>query len=445
MTELRNAFPALATCALGIALLATVGCGSASSSDVARGGDASPDGAVADSGPPPSLDASGAIPAQMNDVSILFPLPQSAADVDRLLAPSAAGDEGALLPSALYASIGPITGTTQTDDGGVLQEFAAYSALRVVAMRIDPCFASLAPDPHGIGCTAQLRLVFQEVTWQTGSGAFAFDSALHAFYELSRGEFLALAQALVGLRAANAGNDAPGPLAPHPIIARQGLGGAMSKGVEALILQYAGEKNLARLAQLSTINNELEEIWNMSAFDVADGGATPSPIATLADGGAFVEGLGGGVRPSPDGGASILFVTFGPTTTPSNDFSALDDGTPQSLATSDVQAAFDALVRVENPKDNSPNTVDCASCHVATPTEKLNLLPLFSLDDTTSPLAFQPDGKSVTQAEMAATFISAESQFNIHAFSYFGQSAGISQRTVNETAAIVEYLNALSP
>ena len=69
----------------------------------------------------------------------------------------------------------------------------------------------------------------------------AFDSALHVFYNLTRGEFLALfAEALVDLRVANANGEAAGPLAPHPIMARQGLGGSMAKGVEQLILLYAG-------------------------------------------------------------------------------------------------------------------------------------------------------------------------------------------------------------
>jgi hypothetical protein len=33
---------------------------------------------------------------------------------------------------------------------------------------------------------------------------------------------------------------------------------------------------------------------------------------------------------------------------------------------------------------------------------------------------------------------------NIHAFSYFGTTPGIDQRVINETAAVVEYLNNLS-
>jgi hypothetical protein len=472
----RAAFVLVALSLLALAAVGAAGCSGGPTSDAARpdagplpesgltdarpapsesgltDAPPSPDGGLADTGVPPSLNDSGPIAAAMNDVSILFPLPSSEADVDNLLSPSAAGDQGVLLPSALYSNAGPITGTTLVLDGGSsFSGFAAYDALRVVAMRIDPCFASLDPDPHGVGCTAQIRLVFQEVRWEpSGSdagGPVAFDSALHVFYDLTRGEFLALAQALVDLRVANANGEAAGPLAPHPIMARQGLAGGMAKGVEQLILLYAGEKNLVRLAQLSTINNELTEIWQMSASDVGvvKTTATPSPIPTLGDGGVLSIGFGVGV-PLPgqgdDAGPRTFSVGFDSTSATADDYTPLDDGTAENLSPSARETAFDALVRVENPRDNSPNTIDCGRCHLATPTEKLVALPLFSLDDTTGPLAFQPDGTSVTEADMTATF-GTQFGLNIHAFSYFGTLPGINQRVVNETAAVVEYLNDL--
>jgi hypothetical protein len=65
-------------------------------------------------------------------------------------------------------------------------------------------------------------------------------------------------------------------------------------------------------------------------------------------------------------------------------------------------------------------------------------------DDRTSPLAFQPDGQSVVAAAMTPTFTTTTTPaINIHAFSYVGQAATINQRVVNETAAVVEYLNQL--
>jgi hypothetical protein len=379
----------------------------------------------------------------MNDVSILFPLPSDAADIDNLLAASSSGAMGTLLPSKLYAKAGAISGSTLPDAGCESEPCppppvgsASYSDLRVVAMRIDPCFASLAPDPHGVKCNAQIRLIFQQVlVEETGSRPSAFDSGLHVFYSLTRDEVLTLAQALVALRTTNETDVSLGPLAPHPILAKQGLGGPFSKGVEQLILKVAGEKNLTRVAALSS--TVAFPAWGLRAANVtnaAEGAMSPFVIPTLAgDGGVTgqtVEKSGGGFR-------------FAPETTSADNLAPLDDGTPESLSTSARREAFNSLVRVENPSDNSPNTIDCGSCHLASPTEQLVARPQFSLDDRTSALAFQPDGKSVVAADLAPTLHSNSTQLNMHAFSYVGRTPGISQRVVNETAAVVEYLNEL--
>jgi hypothetical protein len=72
-------------------------------------------------------------------------------------------------------------------------------------------------------------------------------------------------------------------------------------------------------------------------------------------------------------------------------------------------------------------------------------LHLSETDDTE---AFQPDGHWVTADEMKTTdfsFSSAANRdvpaVNVHAFSYAGQLPSVSQRTVNETAAVVRFLN----
>ena len=230
----------------------------------------------------------------------------------------------------------------------------------------------------------------------------------------------------------------------------QGLGGAMAKGVEQLILQYAGAQNLTRLTELSNgaeplTSTDAPGLWFMSGIDISDAGAaatSPLTIPTLADdaGSTALEQ----VNAVLSGPGEFFFGFLSPNTTSTDDLTPLDNGSPTTLSASDQTAAFDSLVRIENPSDNSPNTIDCGSCHLATPSEAFVAMPVFSLDDTTSALAFQPDGKSVVTADMARTFGTSSIQLNIHAFSYVGQSPAINQRVVNETASIVEYLNDLA-
>jgi hypothetical protein len=67
----------------------------------------------------------------------------------------------------------------------------------------------------------------------------------------------------------------------------------------------------------------------------------------------------------PDGGP-LFSATLGATTNATDDFDALDSREVESLSASARQAALDAVVRVENPKDTSANTVNCSTCHMAT-------------------------------------------------------------------------------
>jgi hypothetical protein len=435
--------------------------------------DATDDGSVkgtADGAALLSGDAAS-IAAGMNDVSILFPLPTTATDVDSLLAPSAIGLGGPLFPSGLYASLGFITGSTDVaadaGDAGLpvpplnptffppnsldTKHIAAYEDLRVVAMRIDPCFASLAPDPSGAGCTAQLRLIFQEVRWAdagappsfSSGGAAVFDSAIHAFYNLSRAQFLSLARALIALRVANENGDFLGPLAPHPIMVRQGLAGPMSQGVQRLILQYAGEQNLVRAAEAGIVALGCDcpsfgGEWGMSLFDVQ--GVPPAAIARAiptvvdVDGGSVFAQL---VVTQSGGPRSVS-----PKTTASDDYSAIYDPAPGGPPSSIDPAGVDALLRVENPRYNSPDTIDCAGCHLAEQTARND-----GIDAGANPLAYAPDGTTVTRGDMQSTYPANFFDIDIHVFSYMSTPAfpTISQRVVNETASVVEYVNALPP
>jgi hypothetical protein len=379
---------------------------------------------------PDAAVSGGAI--QMNDVSILFPLTAPAASVGNFLSGSDSGARGTLLPSKLYDAVGHISGSSGNPPPGGTGN-AAYGDLHVVAIRIDPCFAALAPDPHGAGCTSELRVVFQELTTVEGK-VTAFDSGLHAFYKLSRADLDTLTAAIGALRASNSTGERLGGLAPHPIIASQGLDGAMADGIRKLVLAYAGEQNLTRVTELSATNTGFD--WTFTGFDVSDAAGasfTPMMIPTLSD--ATSQLFFRGFNTTTEG-------EFMPPTSGSDDLQPLANGSAaMQLTPSARQAAFDGLVRVDNPTDNSPNTTDCASCHLATPVSQLVAQPLFGMVEAQNPNAFKPDGVYVLASETAPRF-DATGSFNVHAFSYVGTDPGINQRTVNETAAIVAYLNA---
>jgi hypothetical protein len=372
--------------------------------------------------------------AQLNDVSILFPIAATDAELSTgYLQASSSGAKGVLLPQALYDGLGHITGSSDVSGVGGTGN-AHWSDLRVVAVRLDPCFADLNPDPHGAGCHNQVRLVMQEVLSQQGTPE-VYDSALHVFYALTREELVAFARALVALREASTAARLGG-LQPHPLMTQQGLSGAYAQGVRALVLQYAGASNLTRVTEMSATQPGFA--WHFQGFDVtATNPPAFTPIAiptlsTLDTSQSFFRGFGAQMQGqySPESQGPDDFAVLA-----SVDTAAATDGGVRA-------AAWDALLRTENPSRNSPDTVDCAGCHLATPSALLIASPIYGFTAQGNPNAFTPDVRYVLQSELGPTFSEAEG-FNLHAFSYVGRSAGINQRTVNESAAIAAYLNTL--
>src|SRR6185503_19656134 len=70
-----------------------------------------------------------------------------------------------------------------------------YDELRVVAMRIDPCFANLGPITNPATCKNQLRLVLQPLRFEAGTTGMV-DGAVHAFYSITRDELVSLVKSI---------------------------------------------------------------------------------------------------------------------------------------------------------------------------------------------------------------------------------------------------------
>lgn len=373
--------------------------------------------------------------AQMNDVSILLPLAKTQAEIDTgYLKASSAGARGALLPDTLYTTA---TGERRTDPSGPLPPGAdaglSWDRLRVVAMRIDPCFANIGPITNPASCKNQLRLVFQSLRFGNGQTS-AIDGGVHAFYSLTREELTALVKGVIALRRAQNGDGQLGAIAVHPVVAKQGLLGAEAKGLGALVLQYAGKQNLTRFTVLKPGN--LATRWDFSGFDVRGNGTERMVIPTLPDHGTsdsffagFAQDLAGGFNPE--------------TTSRTDDMQLLGNLEKARAASHDKQqAAFDAALRILNPNKHSPDTIDCASCHIAGPAIVLTGGKL-GLSASGNANAFTRDTRWVGASDMKQTTpVNADTNRNFHAFSYRDEHPMIAVRVINETASIVAYLNA---
>jgi hypothetical protein len=363
----------------------------------------------------------------------MFPL-GDATKLNSYLAASAPGVGGALLPQAVFAndsSSGPI----------------AYEQLRMVAFRLDPCFAQTEPITPTTNCENQLRVVFQPLAPDNGT-LTAQDAAVHAFYSLTRDQLLAALSEIVAARRHDGGDVDLGPLAPHFLITRDGVGGELAQKLETIVTEYAGAGNLVRFTSLlaeglvegggggpkndGTAAAGESDFWDLHGFDVANGSVTPMSIASLPS---------GTTDESVEAGSVPLEGRIDPQTTSSDNLALLVSmNNAQSATATDRQAAFDAALRIENPGVHSPNTIDCGSCHMAAPARQLVAVQLGLTTDGNAN-AFSAD-PSIHAADLTSTttVLAPDGGLNIHAFSYRGTGPMINTRVINETAANLAYL-----
>jgi hypothetical protein len=256
-----------------------------------------------------------------NDVAILYP-------------PSGASIAvGELVPRASYLRAFGAEGALQL--GGTPAP-PRLDELVLVAIRIDPE-------------REQLRLVLQPRSDR--------DDAVHVFFTLDHGETREFAERIATLR----GENALGPLAPHPLLAQPAS--AFANGLATLVRHYANPAKLARITVFTS--SGLGTAWNFFGVDLgADGATTPVAIPTLpatvhleAFFAGFVDGE----------------LTGEPAFTPESTTLAADDDLRllanrdrfARASVADRRRAAAAAARIEDPAVHTSDTIDCASCHVA--------------------------------------------------------------------------------
>lgn len=352
----------------------------------------------------------------VDDVSFLFPLPDTSRRLS-LLGASESGLGGALLAFDTFQRLPTLD--------AILSNGELYYFLRVLGVRIDPCFPGLDPAAP---CKNQVRLVMQPVTVATrGSGLTTMDLAVHLFYEMSRQELAGLYQEMVDLRAASSVELREGPVGVHPALQREGVEGPFATAFREALLARIGAQNLVRVTFMGI--EQVGQIWRFGGYDVQDGQLVPLkiPLIDVADERFFNRDLDG---------LTFAASSTAPASPTPDDISLLFDPERLPKAPDDERReAYRHAVRIENPKIHSPDTIDCVTCHVtmaarrhaerAFPQLMTDVVPERYAHARGLPL----DGATVERTN------------ELRAFGYFNERPSISQRVVNETAAVVELVN----
>ncbi len=353
-------------------------------------------------------------PVGPHDVSVLFPIPEVLGQRTSMIGADATGLRGQLLPQDVYVAL-PLVDV-------VLSNEKSYPLLRLISARFDPCFPGL-----GAPCQSQIRLVMQPVIIDpAGEHLIANDAAVHLFYALERDELEAAMRRAVDLREASGFAVSAEPLGVHPALAAEGVEGAFARGFRDLLLTHCGEENLVRVTFMAL--EGVSDDWRFGGFDRVDGELVPLAIPGLTSTDQSFLNV-------DRSGVSFDGATVSPASTSSDDFSLLIDP-PAALAApvAERQAAFDALLRVESPTRHSPETIDCVTCHLAASTRafavrELAVTAAGSPDRFVDASGSEPAGKTAFGTNV------------LRAFGAFGRNPAIAQRTVNETAAVVAYVN----
>lgn len=364
--------------------------------------------------PPPVADGG----YDLNDVSFLFPLPQWS-ERDALLSMSSAGAQGALFPKAMFDQLPELIQSVPTA--------TIYGALRVVSVRVDPCFPGSTP-PEAKVCRKQVRLVAQPLVLEADAGTAltSDDATVHLFYDLSDSQFQTVLEGLAALKAL-AGSATQGkPLDVHPVMRAEGLDGAYSKALQALVLKVAGETTLSRVAFMALVN--VNNRWTFGAFNRMGASLVADEIPRTR--GQKVQGvIEQGFGQTTRAGELVPSIAGDdlPTLLASIELASADEGT--------LNRALVSALQIEHPERSSPRTIDCASCHVAsrarTNAERVRRVTTTSWTDAFNDERF--DLRRVDEAK--------EDPRALRAFGYFGKLSAFSQRTINESAEIAAALS----
>lgn len=350
----------------------------------------------------------------LNDVTILIPLP-SISEVPLMLGPAETGTQGPLLSKKIFLSLIQLVPEVSND---VIWK----DSLKVVGVRLDPCFVE---GTGPIACRRQIRLVWQPVHFMEYS-VQTRDAAVHSFYDFDESTFT---QLLTDWRKLSSGSESDA-LQVHPRIKQEGLSGPYWTYLKQLLLRYCGERNLTRMTAMNVMGGE--QLWIFTGVDIEAGRTKPLQIPRIGRPSQGViqsssesQSFTGGMKPEP---------------LDDQDFSQLVSDSHTTKATfseQELKALMGKVQDYENPEKNNPGTLDCASCHLANTAHQWGKLNFKNWD-------WKNDFKDHAYQSSWNLTKAGEGPLRtnqLRAFGYFIAFPAISQRVVNETAAVAEALN----
>ncbi len=390
-------------------------------------GDGQDDGGKADGAGDglPSLD--------VNDVSILYPLPTAASGLAGLMGLDTQTSNGA--PLLTQDQFTQLIALIHPEEDSTLRGLD-YADWHIVAVRVDPCEMQ-AP---GMACTPQLRLVAQSFDHALQTGApTSDDNAIHLVFSLPDDQAAPMLRDLVKLKTSNATINTNGKaLGVHPILKSQGLGGAFGTDLETLVTTYTGKALQQNVTVMCTLH---AGEWRFAAGVIANGNVTQQPVPCSTTPTISMTGTTGvignfmnGVSPNATCADNVNDIID------SNDkATAFKAGSFFKLSADRQAHDVDLALRVLNPNLDRVGTTDCVACHTASRAlARVKDTKFPNLNDG-NPNRFVPP-KHVT-TKYATSTTDATGPYNVRAFGYQGRDVAYAQVVVNLSALAADAIN----
>lgn len=358
----------------------------------------------------------------LNDVTYIMPLPMSASE-NNLLKLQSAGEKGALVPEPMVMQL-PFMDMQHEKN-----EINAMT--RLMAVRIDHCF----PLPTPLACQKQIRMIWQPVK-ATSTDVTTIDAAFHSFYVLTDEEFKNVTTELKAWKKkfqTTEIDNATTALDIHPFWKKDRDQSPSLKEFNTLITKYAGEKNLSRVTVM--VLRRMNDVWGFLGAEVVDGKLVAGAIPRL-DGKTSQmffnqlqdnKGYTGAGIAQPPGTQEANLGAFVERATTTGSFS-------EAEVIANLQSAF----AIENPHLFNPESMDCVNCHIAQAAREYLTEKLSASVDQNLFSAFKYTNSNYNLENKSAQV------FNTHQLrgvGYFGVDLAISQRVINESAVVAEWLS----
>ena len=319
---------------------------------------------------------------------------------------------GFLMPRELYNQIPHLAPFLSKDE--------IYNQLKVVAIRLDPCFPIIDLNDTS-NCTNQIRLVMQPV-----SKGSAEDVALHIVYNISRKQLKVLLESLLIIKKYFGINTDDRALGVHPAYDDLTIGRLFQKEIQNKILDVIDLDVLMGVSYMKI--NMFRNAWIFGSLAYVGGELVPQTLSHTSTPEIVFS--------ANDSGTEANFVSPIPAVT--TDLYSLFDFSAIIEDKEKLQSGLSGAFVVEDPTISSITNTDCVSCHVSTTFKNKALQALDQNADTSS----QFIGNNIIMPEI--DFQTGGDDFNTddtHNFGYFGKKVSISMRTVNEVARVTSYIN----